>query len=165
MSSNTLRVSINSRSSFPSPLLDWSRSPFVAAYFAFRADVDPEQNVAIYAYTDRTSPIKTSSSEHAQIHRLGPYVAAHKRHFSQQSEYTVCVRYHPLGWSFVSHDSVFGSNPEGNSQDVLKKFVLSAGERRKILEELHDYNLNAYSLFGSDEALMESLSNREEIRS
>jgi hypothetical protein len=150
---------------FPSPLLDWSRSPFVAAYFAFRADIDPEQHIAIFAYTDRTSSIKTSSSEHAQIHRLGPYVAAHKRHFSQQSEYTLCVRYFPHGWSYVSHTSVFGSNPEGGSQDVLKKFVLSARERQKVLEELHDYNLNAYTLFGTEEALMESLSNREEIRS
>jgi hypothetical protein len=150
---------------FPSPLLDWSRSPFIAAYFAFREDLDSVQNVAIYAYTDRTSPFKTSSSRHAQIHRLGPYVAAHKRHFSQQSEYTVCLQYHPNGWYFVSHSSVFDSAAEGNSQDVLKKFVISADERRTVLKELHDYNLNAYSLFGSDEGLMESLSNREEIRS
>jgi hypothetical protein len=149
---------------FPCPLLDWSRSPFVAAYFAFRADINPEQTVAIYAYADRTTSIKTSSSEHAQIHRLGPYVAAHKRHFSQQSEYTVCVKYLSHGWSFVSHSSVFDSNPEGDSQDVLKKFVLRASERRKVLEELNDYNLNAYSLFNSVEGLMESLSNREEIR-
>src|SRR6266403_5647100 len=46
---------------FPSPLLDWSRSPFVAAYFAFRADIDSERNVAMYAYADRTTSIKTSS--------------------------------------------------------------------------------------------------------
>jgi hypothetical protein len=149
---------------FPCPLLDWSRSPFVAAYFAFRADIDSEKNVAIYAYADRTTSIKTSSSENSQIHRLGPYVAAHKRHFSQQSEYTVCVKYLNDRWSFMSHSSVFDSNREGHSQDVLKKFVLSASERPKVLEELNDYNLNAYSLFGSVEGLMESLSNREEIR-
>jgi hypothetical protein len=149
---------------FPCPLLDWSRSPYVAAYFAFRADIDSARNVAIYAYTDRTTSFKTSSSENSQIHRLGPYVAAHKRHFSQQSEYTVCVQYLGDQWSFMSHSSVFNSNPEGDSQDVLKKFVLSAKERPKVLEELNDYNLNAYSLFGSVEGLMESLSNREEIR-
>jgi FRG domain len=149
---------------FPCPLLDWSRSPFVAAYFAFREDVESDENVAIYSYADRTTSMKTSSSNNSQIHRLGPYVAAHKRHFSQQSEYTVCVEYLRDGWTFMPHTSVFNSSPEGSSQDVLNKFVLSARERPKVLEELNDYNLNAYSLFGSVEGLMESLSNREEIR-
>jgi hypothetical protein len=149
---------------FPCPLLDWSRSPFVAAYFAFRADVSSDKNVAIYAFTDRTTSFKTSSSDNPQIHRLGPYVASHKRHFSQQSEYTVCVSYANGEWHFVPHSSVFESNPEGVTQDVLMKFVLSAGERQTVLKELNDYNLNAYSLFGSTEGLMESLSIREEIR-
>jgi hypothetical protein len=149
---------------FPCPLLDWSRSPFVAAYFAFRADMNSNQNVAIYAYADRTTSFKTSSSDDSQIHRLGPYVASHKRHFSQQSEYTVCVRFANDQWHFVPHSSVFDSSSDGDTQDVLKKFVLSASERQTVLEELNDYNLNAYSLFGSVEGLMESLSIREELR-
>jgi FRG domain len=148
---------------FPCPLLDWSRSPFVAAYFAFREDLGSDQNVAIYAYADRTTSFKTSSSENSRIHRLGPYVAAHKRHFSQQSEYTICLRYANSRWHFVPHSSVFDSNLEGDTQDVLTKFILSAGERTKVLKELNDYNLNAFTLFGSTEGLMESLSNREEI--
>jgi hypothetical protein len=149
---------------FPCPLLDWSRSPFVAAFFAFRADVGSDQMVAIYAYADRTSSMKLSSSENPQIHRLGPYVNAHKRHFSQQSEYTVCVRYRDHGWSFMEHSSVFDSNPEGDSQDVLKKYILRGSERQKVMQELNDYNLNAYTLLNSEEGLMESLSTREELR-
>ncbi|MGJ4881679.1 FRG domain-containing protein [Bradyrhizobium oligotrophicum] len=150
--------------SFPSPLLDWSNSPYVAAYFAFRTETGPEQEVAIFAYTERTGSLKISSSEHPQIHRLGPYVNAHKRHFSQQSEYTVCVHFLNGRWTFVQHSNVFDSSPEGREQDVLKKFVIKATERKAVLRELSDYNLNAYTLFGSEEGLMESLSNREEIR-
>lgn len=101
---------------FPCPLLDWSRSPFVAAYFAFREDLSSEQNVAIYAFADRTTSFKTSSSEHPQIHRLGPYVAAHKRYFSQQSEYTLRLQYFESGWRFVSHSLAFNSNLEAGTQ-------------------------------------------------
>jgi hypothetical protein len=149
---------------FPSPLLDWSKSPFVAAYFAFRRDIDPEQNVAIFAFADRTTSFKMSSSDAAQIHRLGPYVAAHRRHFSQQSEYTICLRFSESGWSFEPHSSVFNARADEDSQDVLRKFVLRGSERMKVLQELNDYNLNSYSLFGSEEGLMESLSNREELK-
>ena len=34
---------------FPSPLLNWTRSPFVAAYFAIK-DAKPTEDVASYAY-------------------------------------------------------------------------------------------------------------------
>ena len=40
-------------------------------------------------------------------------------------------------------------------QDVVFKFVLPHTERRKVLNELQMYNLNAFTLFGSEESLME----------
>lgn len=146
---------------FPSPLLDWSRSPFVAAYFAFREDRPYQSKVAIYAYDERPQAIKTGSSDTAQIHRFGPYVAAHKRHFAQQSQYTVCVQLRDKEWSFVPHSNVFETQSSESTQDILHKFTLDIGDREAVLTELNDYNLNAYSLFSSEESLMETLSIRE----
>lgn len=37
---------------FPSPLLDWTRSPYVAAFFAFRNEGTPEGRVAIFVYRE-----------------------------------------------------------------------------------------------------------------
>jgi hypothetical protein len=147
---------------FPSPLLDWSESPFVAAYFAFRSGETVDREVAIYAYLDRIGSFKTTSSERAQIQHLGPYVSAHRRHFLQKSHYTICVQWFNDQWYFVGHGTVFDEKSE--MQNVLTKFVLNATERDVILRELNDYNLNAYSLFGSEDALMEALSIREELR-
>jgi hypothetical protein len=149
--------------SFPSPLLDWSFSPFVAAFFAFR---DPTSEfVSIHAYCERpNNSWKLSGSDDPQIRLFGPRIAAHKRHFAQQSQYTICVQWDGTGWRFQPHSLIFdakdhhGNPPE---QDVCRKFILRADERPKVLRELNDYNLNAFSLFGSEESLMDTLSIRE----
>jgi hypothetical protein len=71
---------------FPSPLLDWSKSPYVAAYFAF-AHAKHDGDVAIFAYRERANSggFKISGSDTPQIVSFGPIVKTHKRHFRQQS--------------------------------------------------------------------------------
>lgn len=41
------------------------------------------------------------------------------------------------------------------------KFVIPATEYYKVLKSLDEHNLNGFSLFGSEEGLMESLAIRE----
>jgi hypothetical protein len=148
---------------FPSPLLDWSASPFVAAYFAFREV--REDNVAIFAFRERgPGGFKVGGSDEPAITQLGPYVLGPKRHFAQQSQYTICTRWEQDSPYFANHSDVcrpYDANAQFQ-QDVVFKFVLPTGERSKVLKELQMYNLNAFSLFGSEESLMESLSIREE---
>jgi hypothetical protein len=47
------------------------------------------------------------------------------------------------------------------NQDFLWKFDLPSSERTKVLGVLNDYNLNAFSLFGSEESLLETMWLRE----
>jgi hypothetical protein len=136
---------------FPSPLLDWTRTPYVAAYFAFRRPAPV--NVAIYVYSERPENIKGWSSDEKQIHTLGPYVQTHRRHYLQQSTYTICLAYGGGEWHFAPHERVFAR--DNSHQDVLWKFNIPATERVKVLKLLDGYNLNAFSLFESEEALME----------
>jgi hypothetical protein len=94
---------------FPSPLLDWSKSPYVAAYFAF-ARAKHDGDVAIFAYRERANSagFKISGSDTPQIVSFGPIVKTHKRHFRQQSRYTACIRWESDRWFFEPHDNVFG---------------------------------------------------------
>ncbi len=143
---------------FPSPLLDWTRSPYVAAYFAFASTVDNREKISIYVLWERPGGIKVWSIGNPQIHSCGPYVRSHKRHFLQQSEYTICLAREDE-WFYVPHENAFVSDdPE---QNILWKLDIPATERLKVLKLLDHYNLNAFSLFGSEESLMETMALRE----
>jgi len=150
---------------FPSPLLDWTSSLYVAAYFAFANRSRDVEKVSIFVYCDEPRNVKLWGHDEPLIVRLGPYVQTHKRHFLQKSEYTICILFEQKDlWSFVSHNEIFQSDTlskDHPNQDVLWKFNIPAGEQVKVLRRLEDYNLNAYSLFGSEESLMETLAIRE----
>jgi hypothetical protein len=75
---------------FPSPLLDWTRSPYLAAFFAFDAMPRDAYQVAIYIVL--RDSMHAHASGRANISFIGPYVAAHPRHFRQQSDYSICLR-------------------------------------------------------------------------
>jgi hypothetical protein len=143
---------------FPSPLLDWTRSPFVAAYFAFRRCDDDAETVSIYVYCELPNPHKRFPRYEPLIMSHGPNVRTHRRHFLQQCEYTSCLAFKsPV--SFSNHEEVFARAKRG--QDFLWKFNIPSTERLKVLRSLDAHNLNAFSLFGSEESLMETMAQRE----
>ena len=85
-------------------------------------------------------------------------MATHRRHFLQQSDYTLCVIFRNF-WCFANHEDVFGR--DDTRQDLLWKFNIPWTERLKVLSLLDAYNLNAFSLFDSEEALKETMALRE----
>lgn len=144
---------------FPSPLLDWSRSPYVAAYFAF-AKAEAKHDVAIYVFSELHTPTKSTNASGPKIIRHGGNaLTTHERHFRQQSSYTVCVEQENDRWKFVSHQKLLDVNQMG--QVYLHKMTVPSCERLEVLRALDRYNFTDYSLFGSEESLMETLAFQE----
>jgi FRG domain len=147
---------------FPSPLLDWSHSPYVAAFFAFRDECGGSAKRSIYAYCEMPEGFKGGGVGDLSVRQIGSYVRSHRRHFRQQSDYTICSSWDSNhGWRFASHQELF-DHPRPK-QDFLWRFDIPSSERDKVLQSLDDHNLNAFSLFDSEETLLETMWFREQV--
>ncbi len=143
---------------YASPLLDWTESPYIAAYFAYLTS--QEKNPAVYCYIETPELGKGGVGGQPMITVKGPYVSTHKRHFAQKAWYTIatCWTYQQKKHVFCSHQEVFSRGSEG--QDVLVKIVLPALDRKKALKKLNDYNINHFTLFQSEDALVKALESK-----
>lgn len=144
---------------FPSPLLDWSQSLYVSLFFAYK-EAKPNQDVAIYAYVESLHSGKSGWAGAPQICELGPYVKTHKRHFAQQGQYTIAVKEKGNTWVYCSHKDAFEES-KGRDQDLLYKFSLPGNLKDEILAKLNEMNINAFTLYASEESLMETLAYKE----
>jgi len=145
---------------FPSPLLDWTESPYIAAFFAFSESVKSKR-VAIYCYIERPESVKGGTGGSPMITVQGPYVKTHKRHFAQKAWYTVATKweYSEERHYFCKHEDIFNSNEFSkiNKQDVLIKIELPTRIRKEALKELSDYNINFFTLFQSEDSLIKTI--------
>jgi hypothetical protein len=119
-----------------------------------------EGQVAIYAYVEYAGEGKGGTYGVPSIQGLGPYVISHKRHYAQQCEYTICTDLGNEGDFYESHEKalIFTHSNGGNE---LIKYILPWAEREKVLKILQRMNVTAFSLFGSEESLMETLAYQE----
>lgn len=145
---------------FPSPLLDWTRSPYIALFFAF-AEAKNEVDPAIFTYVGSVDGCRGGWVGDPKIDIHGPHVKTDKRHFSQQAEYTTASIYDGEGekHKFINHEDVFKlDNPE---QDILYKIILPYSIKGQVLQELTEYNINYFTLYHNEDSLIKWMGLRE----
>lgn len=154
---------------FPSPLLDWSKSPYVAAFFAFSEIPKGTEKVAIFQYEESQRGTKhIEDAPEAKIHTIPYDLKTHKRHYLQHTKYTICVKNYGVTQGFGKYEEAFSASEQLNCydggkhrQDSLIKYAIPSSERKKVLRQLDKMNITYVSLFETEDALIETLALRE----
>jgi len=141
---------------FPSPLLDWTRSPYVAAYFALEQSNDADR-CAVFAYVERPDGGKMLCGGEPTIRSMGPHITTDRRHFAQKASYTIATQWDDTASKhfFCSHHAI--APPIVGEQDVLVRITIPRADRKPALRHLEDYNINHYTLFQTEDSLVRSL--------
>lgn len=140
---------------YPSPLLDWTMCPSIAAFFAFNNNSSSEK-VSIYIFLESIGEVIDVPDA---IHTIGPIASNNvnppDRHFKQESHYTFCVeRESPspgcqgaksMKKFFSSHETIFHRNPD--NQQYRWKCDIPSTEREKVLQLLDSQGINYPYLF------------------
>lgn len=159
---------------FPTPLVDVTKSEYVALFFAcenlkYGKDLESSANTDAKVFVIQGDLWSLGGTECPEFHNIGHYIEANPRHIAQQSEYLIPT-YYEAGenrqWHFISFEQSLQYQKQlkdaskesfPSEPDDVYEIVIDGDSKSKILSELAQMNINHYTLYLDEDALVKKL--------
>ena len=143
---------------FPSPLIDFSSSEYIALFFACEDVLLSSRNATDgCVFIIQNQSWESRGSDMTEIHEIGPYIEADQRHIFQKSKYLIACRFSSRTWSFVPFGSAdFMQNQSRDFKSFLR-IEIPASAKMNLLKELNKMNINHFTLYRDEDSLMKKL--------
>ncbi len=122
------------------PLLDWSRSPFVAAYFAISGEKKENEDYCVWALSTKTIEEKGSNGGGVEVELYDPISSSNPRLLRQQGLFTFNRHLNDM-------ESWVSANFPGDEKISLYKIILKDIDPAKALVLLDKMNISDSTLF------------------
>ncbi len=132
---------------YPTPLLDWTHSPFVAAYFAFNEKITPSDNVdyvRIFVFDEKNwcsdfYRLQTIKATYPHFSLLKPLALENPRMAPQQSVFTVT--------NIADIENFLLTRSEVKAKSYIYAIDIPIAHRVRALSDLSLMGISAASLF------------------
>lgn len=132
---------------FPTPLIDWSRSLYVALFFACEDHFDKDGKVFI----NILSKMHGGGDNVPELRHIGRYIETDQRHFAQQAEYLVPMKYTDK-WEFITYKEI----EQGTFSHHTSCIEIDRKSKISIMNDLNKMNINRYTIYLDEDSLIKS---------
>lgn len=137
---------------FPTPLIDFSISHFVALFFACNDfSQSNKTDGKVFLYSPPQLPLGGNNIPELVI--IGRFLEAGNRHFAQQSQYLIPIEF-DSEWKFITFKKAV---VDTSNIPKLRELVISKNIKSKLMKELRMMNVTRYTMYLNEDSLIQSL--------